>query len=72
MAERVRSKDGKSETEEFLPETDTPDQQGRSGGHLQRRVGTRDELRKVTQGGESTTRVTKGDELATGEDTRDD
>ncbi len=50
MAERARSKDGHRETEEILgqkPEDiDTPDGQGRKGGELQRKVGTRDEEKR--------------------------
>ena len=74
MAERLRSTDGRSETEELLGDIpEKPDQQGRSGGQLQRRVGTRDEMRRVNKGQDAgVTRVTGSDERATGEDVRDD
>ena len=46
MATRLKSKDGRKETEEVLgqkPEDmeQAPDQQGRAGGELNRKVGTR-------------------------------
>ena len=72
MAERKRSHDGRSETDEILGDAATPDQQGRAGGQLSRRVGTRDELRRVTEENPGTTRVRGADERATGEDVRDD
>ena len=74
MAERLRSTDGRSETEELLGDiADHPGQQGREGGQLQRRVGTRDELRRIEKGQDAgVTRVTGADERATGEDVRDD
>lgn len=65
MAERIRSKDGTRETEAFTSEADTPSQQGRAQGGLERRVGTRDEKRQV-ENGEGATRVTKGDEKGDG------
>lgn len=65
MPERIRSKDGTRETEAFTSDADTPSQQGRAQGGLERRVGTRDELRDAEQG-EGTTRVTKGDEKGDG------
>jgi hypothetical protein len=61
MAERHRSKDGVSETEQILGDMpDTPDFQGREGGDLARKVATRDELKRM--GGRQdagATRVTK-------------
>ncbi len=65
MAERKRSTDGKSETEQFVPDTSTPSQQGRAGGNLERKVGTRDE-RKRAEKGEGATRVRKSDEKGSG------
>ncbi|MEM8577979.1 MAG: hypothetical protein AAGF60_09035 [Pseudomonadota bacterium] len=59
MAERHRSQDGTRETEEFTQD-DTPGQQGRDGGQLARKVGTRDLLRQATEG-DVTTRVRKSD-----------
>lgn len=67
MPERVRSNDGRSETEELLNDApETPDQQGRAQGNLERRVGTRDEDRRVDKGDRGTTRVTKEDERGEG------
>ncbi|QPM89987.1 hypothetical protein [Pseudooceanicola algae] len=59
MAERVRSKDGSRDTEEILgeaPENMEPaGQQGRKGGELQTKVGTRDEKKGLdTTPGEHT------------------
>ena len=65
MAERKRSKDGTSETEKFVPDPSTPTQQGRAGGNLERKVGTRDE-RKRAEKGEGATRVRKSDEKGSG------
>ena len=72
MAERKRSRDGHSETAEILGDAPTPGQQGRSDGQLQRRVGTRDEKRQVTEENPGITRVRGADERATGEDVRND
>ena len=59
MAERVKSKDGTRETEEILgrktEDMEPADQQGRKGGELQRKVGTRDEKKGLdTTPGEHT------------------
>ncbi len=62
MADRYRSQDGHRETEDFISKEETPDQQGRFGGNLQRKVGTRDALKRVEQGDDATTRVRKSDE----------
>ncbi len=61
MAERHRSSDGKRETEEVLgqrPEesTSTPGQQGREGGEVQRKVGTRDEEKRADETSSGATR----------------
>ncbi|MGR3804948.1 hypothetical protein [Marinibacterium profundimaris] len=65
MAERLRSKDGVKETREFLDDADTPSQQGRAGGNLERKVGTRDLLKRAEKG-DGSTRVTKSDEKGEG------
>lgn len=65
MIERARSKDGTHETNAFTSDSDTPAQQGRAEGNLERKVGTRDELRQVKEG-DVTTRVTKRDEAGRG------
>ena len=66
MADRYRSKDGKSETEEFVEDVPTPDQQGRADGNLERKVGTRDSLKRATNDDAGATRVTKEDEEGQG------
>lgn len=59
MAERLRSKDGRSETAEYLEgRPETPSFQGRSGGDLAREVATRDILKRE-EGGSGVTRLTK-------------
>lgn len=65
MAERIRSKDGTRETEAYTSDADTPSQQGRGQGELERSVGTRDEARQEEHG-EGVTRVTKADEEGEG------
>lgn len=63
MAERHRSKDGRSETEEIVGDTTEVAEQGRSGGELSRKVGTRDEAKRPADGDTGNTRVRKGDEI---------
>lgn len=63
MAERHRSNDGKRETEEYRSDEETPDQQGRADGGLERKVGTRDELKRAEQDRPGATRVRKSDHL---------
>ena len=72
MAERLRSKDGHSETEEILGDAETPDQQGRADGQLNRRVGTRDEKRQAVEENPGVTRVRGQDRRATGTDTENE
>ena len=66
MAERHRSKDGRSETEELTGDAETPSQQGRAQGELERKVGTRDESKRLDKGEMGKTRVTKSDEKGEG------
>ena len=47
MADRYRSRDGVQETRQFIDDANTPAQQGRSGGNLERKVGTRDLLKRA-------------------------
>ena len=47
MAERIRSKDGRRETEEMLGEPGTVSQQGRIGSDTAREVASRDELKRA-------------------------
>ncbi|GGH40694.1 hypothetical protein SAMN05444007_11534 [Cribrihabitans marinus] len=62
MAERKRSRDGQRESEAFVDTAETPSQQGRAGGNLERKVGTRDLLKRAMQDNPGTTRVRKSDE----------
>lgn len=67
MADRKRSQDGRSETQEILDEAETPSQQGRSQGNLERNVGTQDGLKRAVKGEDAgVTRVTKEDEKGQG------
>ena len=66
MAERYRSQDGRQETKDYLDGAETPGQQGRSGGNLERKVGTRDALKRAEQDRPGATRVTKSDEKGDG------
>ncbi len=69
MAERHRSKDGRSETRELLGDMpDAPTHAGRDGGDLARKTGTKDELRHMTNASAGATRVTKSDEDRPGTD----
>ena len=71
MAERHRSKDGHSETEEILgdkPENlDAPDHQGSKGGELQRKVGTRDERKRLDETSAGATRPLAQDQDSSGD-----
>ncbi|SFC05294.1 hypothetical protein [Tropicimonas isoalkanivorans] len=62
MPERIRSKDGSRDTDEVLGEQGQISQQGRADGNLQRKVGTRDELKRSNERPGGATRVTKSDE----------
>ena len=67
MAERHKSKDGVRETERFTSGADTPSQQGRAQGNLERNVGTQDLMKRAQQGEDAgVTRVTKADERGQG------
>jgi hypothetical protein len=67
MATRYRSKDGHRETEAMTGDAPKPSQQGRFQGNLERKVGTRDELRHATNSSAGTTRVRKSDEKGQGD-----
>lgn len=62
MADRHRSKDGTRETETYTDDSATPGQQGRAGGNLERKVGTRDLLKRAQKDRPGATRVRKSDE----------
>ncbi|MFW2589121.1 hypothetical protein [Sagittula sp. SSi028] len=59
MAERLRSHDGVRETKDYLDDTETPSQQGRAQGNLERNVGTQDDQKRAEQDRAGATRVTK-------------
>jgi hypothetical protein len=62
MAERHRSKDGRSETRDLIGDPGkAPGHQGRDGGDLARKTGTKAELRRTTNSSAGATRVTKSD-----------
>ena len=62
MAERHRSKDGSRDTDKMLGEQGEISQQGRADGNLQRKVGTRDEMKRANERPGGASRVTKSDE----------
>lgn len=68
MAERHRSKDGKKDSDEYLTDTDAPDQKGRAGGNLQRDVATQDEKNQAEEDRAGVTRVTGQDDRNHGEE----
>ena len=73
MAERIRSTDGRSETEELIGNpSEAPDQSGTAGGALAERVGKRDEEDRVTESPDTHTDATKSDKIATNQDVRND
>lgn len=59
MAERVRSKDGRRETEEVLGARGQVSEQGRIGSDTAREVATRDELKRAFDRPAGTTGPTK-------------
>lgn len=66
MSERTGTDRPKRETEEYLDDADTPPQQGRAGGTLERKVGTRDILKRAKEDRPGATRVHKSDEKGEG------
>ena len=72
MADRVKSKDGRRETEEVLgvkPEDlpKTPDEAGRAGGELNRKIGTRDEGKERDETSDGATRPLGHDKRDSGD-----
>lgn len=71
MAERVKSRDGRSETEDILggrPEDlDGTGQQGRKGGETARKVGTRDEEKRHDETSAGRTRPLAQDQDGSGD-----
>lgn len=71
MADRQKSQDGRRETEEILgdaPENlDAPNHQGAAGGNLQRKVGTRDERKRLDETSAGATRPLAQDQDSSGD-----
>ncbi len=59
MAERKRSKDGRSDSDRILGAEGAVSQGGRGGGRLPREVGSKDELKRAMERPAGKTRVTK-------------
>ncbi|KZY35076.1 hypothetical protein A3731_02645 [Roseovarius sp. HI0049] len=73
MAERKRSKDGSRDSDKFVDKsTEKPDQAGREGGTLTRKIGTRDEEKRAKEKPAGATRVTGADERDHGSDRGDE
>lgn len=72
MAERRRSKDKSRDTDEVLGDKTQISQQGRAGGSLSRKIGTRDEEKRARERPAGATRVTKADERDGGADRGDE
>ncbi|WP_135506380.1 hypothetical protein [Roseovarius aestuariivivens] len=66
MAERHRSKDGRKETEDIIGDDTEISQQGREGGALSRKIGTRDEEKRAKSKPAGATRVTGSDKRDSG------
>lgn len=71
MADRHRSQDGHKETEDYIAEQPDISQQGRAGGKLARKVGSRDDKKQATEEPAGTTRVTGADKRDGGADSTD-
>lgn len=72
MADRKRSKDGSRETEDVLGEKPenldkVPSDQGRAGGEMARKVGTRDEKKRHDKTSAGNTRPQAQDEDDSGD-----
>tara|TARA_R110002020_G_scaffold164168_1_gene350622 strand:- start:387 stop:596 length:210 start_codon:yes stop_codon:yes gene_type:complete len=67
MAERHRSKDGSKDSEKLTGDAAPVSQQGRTGGDLQRDVGTQDEEKRSEETPSGVTRVTGDDKRKHGE-----
>lgn len=71
MADRQKSKDGRRETEEILGDAPeniaAPNHQGAEGGNLQRKVGTRDEKKRLDETSAGATRPLAQDQDSSGD-----
>ncbi|PWE27409.1 hypothetical protein [Pararhodobacter marinus] len=70
MAERLRSQDGTRDTDAILNDdegTGPAGQQGSAGGNLQRKIGTRDEKKRVDETSAGATRPLGGDQDDSGD-----
>jgi len=72
MPDRHRSKDGSRDSDKVLGDKTKVDHQGREGGALGRKIGTRDEQKRSTERPAGRTRVTKSDEIDSGTDRGDE
>lgn len=73
MADRHRSQDGTRETDKFVDKsTEKPDHEGRDGGTLARKIGTRDEEKRARERPAGRTRVTGADKRDHGSDRGDE
>ena len=68
MAERIRSKDGRRDTDRILGDDPaaTPSQGGREGGGLARAIGSEDEEKRMGEQPAGATRARKADEERAG------
>lgn len=71
MADRKRSMDGRKEAQEIADEAEIG-HQGRAGGRLARKIGTKDELKRAFEQPAGVTRVRKSDEQDQGEAKKND
>ncbi|MEQ9258957.1 MAG: hypothetical protein RIG84_07640 [Roseovarius sp.] len=72
MAQRHRSNDGSRDSEKILGDKTEISQQGRAGGNLTRKLGTRDEEKRAKARPGGATRVTGADERESGTDRGDE
>ncbi len=68
MPERKRSQDGSRDTEKVLGDRTQVSQQGRGGGTLASKIGTRDEMKRAKERPGGASRVKKSDEIDGGKD----
>lgn len=62
MARRLKSQDGRKETDEVLGAEGAVSHAGREGGRFARKIGSRDELKRAQERPAGATRVRKSDE----------
>lgn len=72
MAQRHRSKDGHSDTEDIMDQEPVVSGHGRAGGNLARKIGTRDDETRAKSNTAGRTRPTGADERDGGTDRGDE